>query len=239
MEPIHFLGACVFRRDAERKVLEVWDNVLDLGRASVGIQGGQKTTQVVIKWTKQNLSMCAHMCLSGVAQECGLEFSSFTNLPVGETTPGEHPVPLTSPGLGQERIWDTSLKTANVTASRLRLANSLLFPALSTDSLALFSSLCHGETQIKPFGEGGLGAKAFTPPRAPFCHPSCFAQQQLHSAPAAPGHGLPDLTLGGSIRFSWRLEAGCLWGHGDADAARLERYRRWSIICSFYQKPGQ
>lgn len=78
------------------------------------------------------------------------------------------------------------------------------------------------------------------PPRAPFCHPSCFAQQQLHSAPAGPGHGLPDLTLGGSTRwFSWRLEAGSLWCQGDADAARLARCRRWGIVCSLYQKPSQ
>lgn len=159
---------------------------------------GQEITLVVIKQTKNKISLCVHtVCLSGVAQECRIGVLPASQICLWETTPGEHPVPLTSPELSQERIWDTSLKTANVTASRLRLANSLLFPASSTDSLALFFSLCHRETQIKPFGEGGLGAKAFTPPRAPFCHPSCFAQQQLHSVPAAPGHGLPDLTSGG------------------------------------------
>lgn len=120
------------------------------------------------------------------------------------------------------------------------MASSFLSSVSSAGSLALFFSHCHGETQIKPFGEGGLGAKAFTLPRAPFCHPSCFAQQQHHSGLVAPGHGFLNVTLGGSPRwFSWRPEMGSLWCWGDADAARLEQYRRWSTIFSLYQKSSQ
>lgn len=32
---------------------------------------------------------------------------------------------------------------------------------------------------------------------------------------------------------------GSLWCWGDADAARLEQYRRWSTIFSLYQKSSQ
>lgn len=49
---------------------------------------GQEITLVVIKRTKQNLSMCAHVCLSGVAQECRIGFSLLHKFTCGRQLPG-------------------------------------------------------------------------------------------------------------------------------------------------------
>lgn len=158
---------------------------------------------------------CACLVGSGVLE---VGFPCFYRCAWGDNSRGA-PYPSDQPWAGPRKglrhFPSLSLKTANVTGPRVPLGRLPPFPAASTGSLALRSSHCHRETQIKPFGEGGRGAKAFMPPSAPFCHPSCFTQQRLHSAPAAPGHGLPHLTLGGSTPwFSRRLEAGRLWCRG-------------------------
>lgn len=49
---------------------------------------GQEITLVVIKQTKQNLSMCAHMCLSGVAQECRIGLSLLHKFTCGRQLQG-------------------------------------------------------------------------------------------------------------------------------------------------------
>lgn len=98
-----------------------------------------------------------------------------------------------------------------------------------------------GEDIDQALWRGRAWGQGIYAPRGSLLSPLLFCPATPPLSACCPCvRSLPNLITGAPLCwFACRLEAGSLWCAGDVDAAGLEGCRRWSTICSLYQKPSQ